>query len=67
MVIPLVSVNEASLYHYMDTEIIVLLPALKKDSYKREGKGRRCFLEDRIVSIPCRASFFALGRFEGIG
>ena len=26
----------------------------KKDLYRREGKGRRCCLEDRIYSIPCR-------------
>ena len=26
----------------------------KKDKYRREGKGRRCCLGDRNVSIPCR-------------
>ena len=35
-----------------------------KDLYIREGKGRHCFLGDRISSIPCRNSFFAPGRFE---
>ena len=29
----------------------------------REGKGRRCYLGDRTASIPCRASYFAPGRF----
>ena len=29
---------------------------LKKDKYRREFKGRRCCLGDRIHSIPCRAS-----------
>ena len=28
-----------------------------------EGKGRRGCLGGRINSIPCRASYFALGRF----
>ena len=27
----------------------------KKDLYRREGKGRRCFLGDRIASNPCCA------------
>ena len=31
----------------------------KKDLNKREGKGRHCCLGNRIVSIPCRASYFA--------
>ena len=30
----------------------------------REGKGRHCCLEDRIYSIPCRASYFAPGWYE---
>ena len=33
----------------------------KKDIYRREGKGRRCFLGDRIASIPCQASYFVPG------
>ena len=36
-----------------------MLHPQKKDLYRREGKGRRCILEDRIDSIPCRASYFA--------
>ena len=32
---------------------------LDKDLYRREGKGRRCRLGDRIASIPCHASCFA--------
>ena len=35
-----------------------------EDIYRREGKGSRYCLADRIDSIPCRASYFALGRFE---
>ena len=43
----------------------------KKDLYRREGtvqctlyrKGRHCCSEDRIASIPCRASYFAPGWF----
>ena len=38
--------------------------AKKKDSYRREGKGRRCGLADRIASNLCRAGYFAQGRFE---
>ena len=33
------------------------LVTLKKDLYRREGKGRRCCLGDRIDSIPCRTSY----------
>ena len=40
------------------------IPPLKKDLYRRECKGRHCFLWDRIASIPCRACYFAPGRFE---
>ena len=36
----------------------------KNALYKREGKDRLGFLGDRIASIPCRASYFAPGRFE---
>ena len=32
--------------------------------YRREGKDRCCCLGDRIYSIPCHASYFALGRME---
>ena len=35
---------------------------LKKD--KKGGEGRRCCLLNRIYSIICCASCFALGRFE---
>ena len=35
----------------------------KKIKYRRKGKGSRC-LGARIDSIPCCASYFALGRFE---
>ena len=38
-------------------------PSRAPEGYKdrREGKGRRCCLGDRIESIPCRASYFAPG------
>ena len=36
----------------------------KTNLNRREGKGRRCCLADRIYSIPCSASYFAPGRFE---
>ena len=32
-----------------------------KNEDRREGIGRRCFLGDRVASIPCRASYFAPG------
>ena len=32
-----------------------------KDKSRIKGKGRHCSLEDRICSIPCRATCFALG------
>ena len=35
-----------------------------KSLYRRKGKGRRCCLGERIYSIPCRAIYFAPGRFE---
>ena len=35
-----------------------------KDLYRREGKGCRCCLGDRIASMPRRASYFASGRVE---
>ena len=34
---------------------------MKKDLYRREGKGRRSFLGD---GIPCRASYFPSGRVK---
>ena len=34
---------------------------LKNDKCRRKGKGRRCCLGDRNYSIPCRASYLALG------
>ena len=34
---------------------------------RRKGKDRRFCLEDKINSIPCRASCFPPGRFWGIG
>ena len=37
---------------------------LDKDLYRREGKGRRCRLGDRIASIPCHASCFAPEWYE---
>ena len=33
--------------------------SLKKDLYRREGKGRCCCLGDRIYSIPCCACCFS--------
>ena len=38
-------------------------PQWKKDKDRRKVKGRRCCLGDRIYSVPCRAFYFALGRF----
>ena len=32
--------------------------------YRREGKGRRCCLGDKIYSIPSRASCFSSGFYE---
>ena len=34
---------------------------IEKEFIKRQGKVRRCWLGDRIYSILCRASYFALG------
>ena len=34
----------------------------KQDTYRRQGKGRRCWLGDSIYAIPCLASYFALYR-----
>ena len=31
--------------------------AEKEDLCRREGKGRRCYLRERIVSISCRESY----------
>ena len=42
-----------------------MLIAQKKDLFRREDKGRRCLLGDKIDSIPRLASYFALGRIEG--
>ena len=36
----------------------------KKDLYRREDNGRRCFLGDIISSIPGHYSYFAQGRVE---
>ena len=33
------------------------LGAEKEDLCRREGKGRRCYLRERIVSISCRESY----------
>ena len=41
--------------------------SMKTDLYRREGKGRRCCLGDRIDSIPCRASYFAVWAVQYIG
>ena len=32
--------------------------------YRRDGKGRRCFVRDKIASIPGSASYFTPERFE---
>ena len=37
---------------------------MKKDKDRREGKGRRCCLGDRIDSMYCRASYFAPGWYD---
>ena len=49
---------------HIQLTLILGSAAQKKDLYRRECKGRRCFLGDRIVSLPCRASYFAPGRLE---
>ena len=36
----------------------------KKDGERSKGKGRRVCLGDRIYSVPCRASCFALVDLE---
>ena len=46
--------------HSEPTQVILY----KQDSYRRAGKGRRCFLGDRIVSMPCYYSYFAPERVE---
>ena len=35
-----------------------------KDLYRRQGKGRRCYLGDIIYPIPCHASYFAPEWYE---
>ena len=40
------------------------LPIVLAENHRREGKGRRCSLGDRIASIPCLASCFAPGWHE---
>ena len=37
---------------------------MKKNKDRRKGKGRRCCVRDRIYSISCQGSYFAVGRFE---
>ena len=36
----------------------------KEELDKGKGKGRRCCLGNRNYSIPCRASYCALGKFK---
>ena len=38
--------------------------AEKKDLNRREGKGFRCCLVNRLASFPCRAGYIAPGRYE---
>ena len=37
---------------------------LEEESDRRQGKGRRCWLVERIDSVPCRTRILAPGRFE---
>ena len=37
-----------------------ILTIQKKDQDRREFKGRRCFLGDRLYSIPCQATVVAI-------
>ena len=36
----------------------------KKDLYRSQGTGRRCYFGDRIYSISYHTNYFALGRYE---
>ena len=46
-------------------DVLQALRPKKKDLYRREGKCPRCCLGDRIDKMfPCRANYFAPGRFE---
>ena len=60
-------INLPALLYYIFPIIFLVVYswlALKKDLYRRDGKGRCCCLEHRIDSIPCRASYFAPGWLE---
>ena len=41
-----------------------LADTIEEEKYRREGKGRRCFFEDGIHSIPCRSTDLLSGWFE---
>ena len=49
------------MYSTVETELFNggICPS-KKDKYRRKGKGRRCCLGNRLYSIPCSASYFAV-------
>ena len=40
------------------------LACIEEESDRRQGKGRRCWLGERIDSVPCRTRILAPGRFE---
>ena len=49
----------------LQMDVLQALRPKKKDLYRREGKCPRCCLGDRINKMfPCRANYFAPGRFE---
>ena len=37
---------------------------IEEEFMQKRGKGRRCCLENRICSIPCRANYFAPGWYD---
>ena len=49
----------ALLLHDEPHVLVGLYIIKKKDLYRREGKGRRCSLGDRIAFNPCRGSHFS--------
>ena len=48
--------SEENILFWMACEELKKVGPLKKDLYRREGKGRRCCLGDRIDQISCRFS-----------
>ena len=42
------------------------LSTVEEGLYRRKGKGRHCYLGDKMYLIPCRASYFTLGEIHPI-